>query len=119
MTSAELVPVAALQQWVGEHGPSLGLVVEARAGALWECWPEHPVAVHELTGLYLAWTALLGALDPEPVDVGAIGLPGPRDWLDLANASAPAVARALTTLTTCARSGRHITPPTEATVAGS
>ncbi|MDD2858984.1 MAG: hypothetical protein PHU75_09960 [Candidatus Nanopelagicales bacterium] len=99
-----------LQAFLDEHGPSLGLDEGGRSG-LAVCWAQHPEAVHDLVGLYLAWSALISAFNL-PVGSGAassqLGAPGPRDWLDLSNASAPAIARAIASTATCQRAGHHI-----------
>ena len=103
------VAVEHLVGWLARFGPSLGLTIGSKG--LPACWADHPVARHEVTGLFLAWSALENALDPgaEPQDpYAAIALPGPRDWLDLSNASAPAVARAIAAGATCARAGHHV-----------
>ncbi len=97
-----------LHTWIKEFGPGVGVRLAPRSLAA--CWPQHPEAVHELTGLYLAWTALNDAFTPPDDDDGlaAYTVPAPRDWLDLSNASVPAVDRATKSTTTCARAGHHI-----------
>lgn len=99
-----------LQAFLDEHGASLGLCAGTRAG-LADCWAQHPAAVHDLVGIYLAWSALLAAFNL-PVGTGAanaqLGAPGPRDWLDLSNACTPAIARITATTATCHRAGHHI-----------
>ncbi len=59
----ELVNPAPLETWITEHDPGLGLRVSNRSLAT--CWAQHPQAVHEITGLYLAWTPLDAAF-PQP-----------------------------------------------------
>lgn len=110
MIAADIVDVQHLRDWLLEEGPALGLIVGPKG--LPECWAQHPVARHEITGLFLAWSALGQAFvaeppsddNPYPTQV----VPGPRDFLDLSNASAAAVARAVTVASACARSGDHI-----------
>ncbi len=104
----DIINTDQLQTWIDEFGPGLGLRMSNRSLAT--CWARHPQAVHEITGLYLAWTALSDAFNPpDPEDhLAAFTVPSPRDWLDLSNASTGAVDRATKTATTCARAGHHI-----------
>lgn len=110
MIAADIVNVEHLRAWLIEDGPALGLVIGPKG--LPECWAQHPVARHEITGLFLAWSALGQAFAPAPPadddPCPAQVIPGPRDFLDLSNASAAAVARTLAAGSTCARSGSHI-----------
>ncbi len=104
----ELINPDQLETWITEHGPGLGLLVNSRSLA--SCWAQHPPVIHEVTGLYLAWTALLDAfaLPDADDDLAQYAIPSPRDWLDLSNASVPAVERVIKSTTTCARAGHHI-----------
>ena len=104
----ELVNPDQLETWITECGPGLGLGVNPRSLA--SCWAQHPTVIHELTGLYLAWTALHDAFEPTDPgdDLAHYAIPSPRDWLDLSNASVPAVERVIKATTTCARAGHHI-----------
>lgn len=110
MIAVDVVDVEHLRAWLVEEGPALGLTIGPKG--LPECWAQHPVARHEVTGLFLAWSALGQAFTPESPSVDspypAQVVPGPRDFLDLSNASAAAAARALAAGSTCARSGSHI-----------
>lgn len=110
MIAADIVDVEHLHAWIIEDGPALGLVIGPKG--LPECWAQHPVTRHEITGLFLAWTALAQAFTPQPPSddnpYPAQVVPGPRDFLDLSNASAAAVARAIAAAATCARAGDHI-----------
>ena len=98
---------ANLEDWLADTGPSLGIRVGERKG-LAHCWAEHPETVHELTGLFLAWKALIAAFTTDTRGPGAVATPGPRDWLDLSNSSAPAIVRAIAATATCVRAGHHI-----------
>ena len=104
----ELVNPDQLQTWITECGPGLGLGINPRSLA--PCWAQHPPVIHELTGLYLAWTALHDAFEPPDAgdDLAQYAIPAPRDWLDLTNVSVPAVERVIKSTTTCARAGHHI-----------
>ena len=107
MAAAPVVETDHLQRWVEDFGPALGLTVAPKG--LPPCWADHPITRHEVTGLFLAWSALMQALNPaespDPFSVAVV--PGPRDYLDLSNASA-AVARAVAAGSTCARAGHHV-----------
>ena len=111
-----LINTDQLNEWVTHTGPALGLGLNTRSLA--PCWAQHPPVVHDLTGLYLAWTALHDAFTPPDADDDAdddlaqYGIPSPRDWLDLSNASAPAIERISKATSTCARAGHHIGAPT-------
>lgn len=105
-----------LEDWLADIGPSLGIRVGERKG-LARCWAQHPETVHELTGLFLAWKGLIAAFPTDPRGPGAVAAPGPRDWLDLSNSSAPAIARAIAATSTCARAGHHIQGVESAAVA--
>lgn len=108
MTAAAIgINADILGEWLHEAGPSLGLTVGTRKG-LADCWAQHPAAVHELTGLFLAWKALVAAITTDPRGPGAVATPGPRDWLDLSNASAAAVSRVIAATATCSRAGHHV-----------
>jgi len=106
--SPAIVETDHLQRWVEDFGPALGLTLDAKG--LPACWDQHPIAVHEITGLFLAWTALLQALTPaeNPDPFSPTVIPGPRAYLDLSYASATAVARAIAAGATCARAGHHV-----------
>ncbi|MDI1290648.1 MAG: hypothetical protein PSX37_11955 [bacterium] len=69
------------------------------------CWIEHPAAVTELTGIYLAWIGLIQALTGESKMVAS-----PREWLDLTNATVPARERAIAATRNCQRNGKHVEP---------
>lgn len=111
MIAADVVDLTHLDAWVIEDGPALGLTLGPKGLA--KCWSEHPIARHEVTGLFLAWSALGQAFNPAPPSdddpYPAQVIPGPRDFLDLSNASAAAVTRAIAATTNCARAGTHIT----------
>ena len=108
MTAAAIgINTELLAGWLEESGPSLGLVVRTRKG-LAGCWPEHPDAVHDLTGLFLAWNALVAAFTTDPRGPGAVASATPKDWLDLSNSSAAAVKRVVDSTATCSRAGHHI-----------
>lgn len=106
----DLVDLAHLNTWLTDTGPGLGLTIDTKS--LPPCWAQHPITRHEITGLFLAWTALAQAFSPAPPaddnPYPATVVPGPRDFLDLSNASAAAVTRATAAAATCARAGRHI-----------
>lgn len=108
-----ILDTGVLAEFLADHGPALDLAFAepGSASGLAPCWHQHPIVVTELTGIALAWTALLDAFDP-PTDAdgltGAVVIPAPRDWLDLANATAPARERAKAATHTCARAGHHI-----------
>ena len=102
-----------LHDFLVDHGPALGLdpTTPASSTGIAACWDQHPTAVHDLTGIALAWTALIDAFDPAPSLDGterAYVVPAPRDWLDLTNATVPARDRIRATTSTCARAGNHI-----------
>ena len=101
------INVDLLADWLEESGPSLGMVVGTRKG-LAACWRKHPDAVHELTGLFLAWRALVAAFTTDPRGPGSVTTPAPRDWLDLSNASAAAVRRVIESTATCSRAKHHV-----------
>jgi hypothetical protein len=96
-----------LQGFLHDSGPSLGLEVGHRDGVA-ACWAAHPDAVHDIVGLFLAWSGLLATFTTDPRGPGALAAPAPRDWLDLSNASAAAVTRITESTRTCARAGHHI-----------
>jgi len=104
----ELVNPEQLGSWITQSGPGLGLGVNQRS--LSPCWAQHPTVVHEIAGLYLAWTALHDAFEPADAGDGLAqyAIPSPRDWIDLTNASVPEVERAIQSTTTCAQAGHHI-----------
>lgn len=110
MIADDVVDVEHLYAWLSEDGPALGLVMGPKG--LPECWAQHPVTRHEVTGMFLAWSALGQAFAPAPPadddPYPAHVIPGPRDFLDLSNASAAAVARAVAASSTCIRAGHHI-----------
>lgn len=87
---------------------ALGLTLDAKG--LPACWNQHPIAVHEITGLFLAWTALLQALTPaqNPDPFSPTVVPGPRDYLDLSTANAAAGERATAADAACAQAGHHV-----------
>lgn len=106
--TADVVHIDHLAAWVNHFGEGLGLHLHPKS--LPACWGEHSVVIHEITGLYLAWSALMDMFNPsDPFDdLVQVLVPAPRDWLDLANASAPVVERIKKDVTLCARSGRHV-----------
>lgn len=111
MTSTPILDPSFLTTFLAEHGPSLGLTpAKGKVGQLASCWAEHPAAVHELTGLYLAWTSLISLFLAPPDPDSASMVAAPRDWLDLSNATAPAVARCIEATRTCANAGHHVSP---------
>jgi hypothetical protein len=104
-----------LREFLADHGAELALdpAEPTSAAGIAACWDQHPAAVTDLTGIALAWTALIDAFDP-PRDGGdlqaAIVVPAPRDWLDLTNATTPARDRIKAVTSTCVRAGHHIAP---------
>lgn len=110
MLATTVVDVDHLRTWLSTEGPAVGLTISPKGLA--GCWAEHPIARHEVTGLFLAWSALSQAFNPTPPadddPYPAQVVPGPRDFLDLSNASAAAVARAIAATANCARAGSHI-----------
>ena len=103
----DLVDEAHLHPWLEESGAALGLVIGPKG--LPACWAQHPVSRHEVTGLFLAWSALARAFAPDELEAfSAAPPPGPRDFLDLSNASAAAIARAIHDGATFARAGHHV-----------
>ncbi len=111
----EPVHIPHLDEWLDTFGPGIGLSITSNTKSLAACWAQHPVAVHEITGLYLAWTALVSLF--EPPDELTEGQPfmvvNGRDWLDLSNSSDQAVERAKAAAVTCARVGEHIATATK------
>ena len=104
-----------LRDFLLEHGPALDLAVDDTGSGtgLAGCWAQHPAAITDLTGIALAWSALLDAFDPAPPTPGqesAYIVPAPRDWLDLSNATAPARDRIRSATGTCQRAGHHVGP---------
>ncbi len=100
------VDPAHVEAFLDDYGPMLDLVptLTAKDGkSLAPCWGQHPVAVTELTGLFLAWSGLIRALGPESALVA-----GPREWLDLTNATSPARERAIVATRSCHRAGKHV-----------
>lgn len=104
----DVVHLDHLLAWVDRFGPGIGLHMHPKS--LPACWAQHPIVIHELTGLFLAWSALMDLFNPsDPFDdLAQVLVPAPRDWLDLTNAGAPAVERVKKDTTLCARSGRHV-----------
>lgn len=104
----DIVDLDHLDTWLTDTGPALGLTIGPKG--LPACWAQHPITRHEVTGLFLSWTALAQALIPPPDSdpFAAQVMPGPRDFLDLSNASAAAVTRAISAASTCARAGHHV-----------
>ncbi len=103
----DIVDTGHLDAWLADTGPALGLTIGPKG--LPACWAQHPITRHEVTGLFLAWSALAQAFTPaESEPFAAPVVPGPRDFLDLSNASAAAVTRAISASSTCARAGHHV-----------
>ncbi len=92
--------------FLDDYGPMLDLV-PTHAGtdgkSLAPCWDRHPPAITELTGIFLAWSGLIRALGPDSAVVA-----GPREWMDLTNATVPARERTIAATRACHRAGKHV-----------
>lgn len=104
MTS--VVDPAHIEGFLDDYAPMLELVPSTKATdgkSLAPCWAQHPPAVMELSGIFLAWSGLIAAMRGEVAVV-----PGPRDWLDLTNATVHARERAIAATRNCHRAGSHV-----------
>ena len=111
-----IIDIEYLHEFLADHGAALGLdpSTPGSSTGIAGCWDQHPTAIHDLTGIALAWTALIDAFDPAPSPDGterAYVVPAPRDWLDLTNATVAARDRIKSSTSTCARAGGHIGSP--------
>lgn len=97
---------AHIEAFLDDYAPMLDLA-PTDAGtdgrSLAPCWVKHQPAVMELTGIFLSWSGLIRALGSDSAVVA-----GPRDWLDLTNATVAARERAIAATRACHRAGKHI-----------